>query len=165
MVQSPKLLPVAAMAATLGALLLAAGAAPPPKATAPPPKATAHAPAAPAEAQLPPVDPAWHQHGWHAVVPHGYVLRGLAPAHTRPEAKAPAAFWLKGGVRVPILEQRSQWWRVGWIHGQTGWMPAADLQPHASFVLIDVRTGRVLRRLAAKGEQGPVSDGRFLWSF
>jgi hypothetical protein len=44
-------------------------------------------------------------------------------------------------------------------------MPAADLQPHASFVLINVQTGRVLRRLAAKGEQGPVSDGRFLWSF
>jgi hypothetical protein len=150
-------------AAAIGALLLA-GAAPAPK-PAPPPKASPHASAEPTAAQLPPVDPAWRQNGWHAVVPHGYVLRALAPARVRPETSAPAAFWLKGGVRVPILEQRSQWWRVGWTHGQTGWIPAADLQPHASFILIDVQTGRVLRRLAAKGEQGPVAAGGFLWSF
>jgi hypothetical protein len=93
------------------------------------------------------------------------VIRALVPARIRPQASAPAAFWIKGGTRVPILEQRSQWWRVGWTHGQTGWMPAADLQPHATFVFIDARTGHVLRRLAAKGEQGAVSDGRFLWSF
>src|SRR5947209_18843280 len=112
------LAPLAApLAAMIGALLLP-GAAPAPKPAAPPPKASPHASAEPTEAQLPPVDPAWRQNGWHAVVPHGYVLRALAPARTRPEASAPAAFWLKGGVRVPILEQRSQWWRVGWTHGQ-----------------------------------------------
>jgi hypothetical protein len=118
----------------------------------------------PTDAQLPPVDPAWSHNGWHAVAPHGYVLRRLAAARTRPEASAPTAFWLQGGVRVPILEQRARWWRVGWTHARTGWMPADELQPHASFILIDVATGRVIRRLAAKGEKGPVADGRFLWS-
>src|SRR5438128_2033207 len=161
MPRSPHALPIALLAALIGPILLAS-AAPPRKSVLPPATTSQHASAEPAESQLPPVDPAWRQHGWHAVVPHGYVLRGLAPARTRPEPSAPAAFWLKGGVRVPILEQRSRWWRVGWTHGQSGWMPAVDLQPHASFILIDVQSGRVLRRLAAKGEQGPVSDGRFL---
>ena len=98
------------------------------------------------------------------MVPHGYVLRRLAPARLRAAANAPVAFWLHGGTRVPILEQRRDWWRVGWTHGRSGWMPAVELQPHATFVMIDAQTGRVLRRLAAKGEQGPVSDGRSLWS-
>lgn len=164
MARSAKVL-LAAPPAALISVLLAAVAPPPPKATAPPPKAAQHASAEPTEAQLPPVDPKWHQNGWHAVVPHAYVLRGLAPARIRPEPGAPAAFWLKGGVRVPILEQRAQWWRVGWTHGRAGWLPAAELQPHASSVLIDVPTGRVLRRLAAKGEHGSIAAGSFLWSF
>ncbi len=154
----------AVITAQVGPILLA-GAAAPGKSAVSPATTASHASAEPTEAQLPPVAPAWRRNGWHAVVPHAYVIRALAPARIRPEVSAPAAFWIKGGVRVPILEQRREWWCVGWIHGQTGWMPAADLQPHATFVFIDARTGRVLRRLAAKGEQGAVSDGRFLWSF
>jgi hypothetical protein len=118
----------------------------------------------PTEAQLPPVDPAWHQKGWRAVVPHAYVLRRLVAARARPDPTAPAVFWLNGGVRVPVLEQGRDWWRVGWSRGRTGWMRVGDLEPHASFVLIDAQSGSVLRRMAAKGEDGPVADGRFLWS-
>jgi hypothetical protein len=151
------------VAALIGSSLLA-GAAPRTDPAAPPAGSSAHASPEPTEAQLPPIDPTWRQNGWHAVVPHAYVLKAVAPARVRPEPNAPAAFWLKGGTRVPILEQRSKWWRVGWTHGRSGWIPAADLQPHAAFILIDVSTGRVIRRLAAKGEQGPVADGRFLWS-
>lgn len=177
MPRSVNAVPAALLAALIGPAFLTSAArapkatAPPPKTAAPPSKAAAppaktapHSSVEPTPAQLPPVDPVWQRNGWHAVVPHAYVLRALAPARARPEPGAPAAFWLKGGVRVPILEQRSRWWRVGWTHGRSGWIPAADLQPHASFILIDVRTGRVLRRLAAKGEQGAVSDGRSLWS-
>lgn len=163
MPRSAPALPTACLAVLITASALA-GPAPRRRPAPPPASRRRHASAEPAEAQLPPVDPAWRRRGWHAVVPHGYVLRALAPIRRRPEASAPAAFWLKGGVRVPILEQRARWWRVGWTHGRSGWIPAADLQPHASFILIDVRTGRVLRRLAAKGEQGAVSDGQFLWS-
>jgi hypothetical protein len=118
----------------------------------------------PTEAQLPPVDPAWHANGWRPVVPHAYVLRRLVAARARPEPTAPAVFWLNGGVRVPVLEQGRAWWRVGWSRGRTGWIRVEDLEPHASFVLIDARTGRVLRRFAAKGEDGPVADGKLLWS-
>src|SRR5712691_9117134 len=108
------------LAAMIGALLMCGAA--PPKAVAPPKaaprpktatptgKAKPRASAEPAEAQLPPVDPAWRQHGWHAVVPHAYVIRGRAAARLLPEPEAPAAFWLKGGARVPILEQRRHWW-------------------------------------------------------
>src|SRR5207302_9195885 len=51
-----------------------------------------------------------------------------------------------------------------WTGGRTGWMPAADLEPHASFVLIDAASGHVLRRMAAKGQWGVMPDGRAFWS-
>jgi hypothetical protein len=116
------------------------------------------------EAQLPPVDRVWRQHGWHAVVPHAYALRRQTPVRLRPSPDAPLAFWLPGGTRVPVLEQRRQWWRIGGTRGRAGWVSVADLEPHASVVLIDVQTGRVRRRLAGKGEQGSVAAGGCLWS-
>src|SRR5438067_7257495 len=83
---------------------------------------------------LPPADPAWGREGWHSVAPHASVLRPLAAARERAEDGAPALFWLKGGTRVPVLEQRESWWRVGWTEGRSGWMRARDREPHASFV-------------------------------
>src|SRR3954465_15047624 len=38
------------------------------------------------------------------------------------------------------------------------------MEPHASFTFIDVATGHVIRRMAAKGQMGVVADGRYLWS-
>lgn len=155
---------------TLGAVLLVGSVTAAPGQPADPgqpaskPAASSHPSVEPAEAQLPPVEPAWKTNGWKAVVPHAYVLRGLAAARSRPEPGAPAVFWLKGGTKVPVLEQGRTWWRVGWSQGRTGWMPAAELEPHASWVLLDARTGRVQRRIAAKGQWGAVSDGRALWS-
>src|SRR5438067_1545079 len=101
------------LAASLGTRLLA-GAPLHSKPAAPLASTPSHASPELTAAQLPPIDPTWRQNGWHAVVPHGYVLRRLAPARARPEANAPAAFWVQGGTRVPILEQRRDWWRVGW---------------------------------------------------
>jgi hypothetical protein len=77
MPRSANALPAALLAAVFTSTLLTGAAPPPikpaeppPKATAPPAKATPHASAEPTKSQLPPVDPAWRQHGWHAVVPH-----------------------------------------------------------------------------------------------
>src|SRR5437899_1538346 len=97
--------------------------APPPPPTRPvqPAKSAPRPSVEPTEAQLPPVDPVWHQNGWRAVVPHAYVLRRLLAVRGRPEATAPAAFYLKGGTRVPVLEQRPEWWRIGWTQSRTGW--------------------------------------------
>ncbi len=120
--------------------------------------------AEPTEAMLPPVDPEWRGRGWRSVVPHAYVLRSVAPARERPDDAAPAAFWLKGGVRVPVVEQGRAWWKVSWTNGRTGWMRIADLEPHAACVLIDARTGRVQRRFATKGQWGAVADGNHLWT-
>src|SRR5205085_1869680 len=69
-----------------------------------------------------------------------------------------------GGWRTPVLEQGKEWWKVGGPKGRTGWVRLADVEPHASFVLIDAATGRVQRRIAAKGQRGAVSDGKLLWS-
>jgi len=88
----------------------------------------------------------------------------LLPVRIEPKAASPALFWLKGGTRVPVLEQGHEWWRISWTDGRTGWARAADLEPHASFVLIDAKTGRVIRRMAAKGQSGAISDGASLWS-
>jgi len=120
--------------------------------------------AEPEEAQLPAVDPAWRARGWHAVVPHAYVLRKLLAVRTAPAPDAPIAFHLKGGTRVPVVEQGQKWWRVTWTHGRSGWVPALDVEPHAAVVLLDTHTGKVTRRLAAKGQWGAVSDGKALWS-
>lgn len=120
--------------------------------------------AEPTAEMLAAVDGAWERNGWQAVVPHAYVLRTLAPVRERPEEGAPVAFWLKGGTRVPVLEQGRSWWRVSWTGGRSGWIPVKDLEPHASVVLIDARTGRVERRLAVKGQWGALSDGQSLWS-
>lgn len=124
----------------------------------------ARASAEPTPEQLQPVDSVWQQNGWRAAVPHAFVLRKMVAARQRPDAQARAVFWLKGGVRVPILEQGRDWWKVGWTGKRTGWMRVSDLEPHASFVLIDLRTGRMLRRMAAKGQWGAISDGKYLWS-
>jgi hypothetical protein len=120
--------------------------------------------AEPAESLLPPVDPAWRAIGWRPVVPHAFVLRKLLPVRTAPRPDAPVAFYLNGGTRVPVVEQGVKWWRISWTQDRTGWAPSRDLESHASFVLIDTRTGRVVRRIAAKGQWGAVSDGKALWS-
>lgn len=145
----------------IGLLLIGAGGAVSRAALPPPP---ARRGAEPAEELLSPVDPGWKSHGWHAVVPHAFVLRPLLPVRATPDPKAPILFSLKGGVRVPVVEQGRVWWKVSWTEGRTGWVPAADLEPHAAFVLIDTATGRVIRRMAAKGQEGALSDGSSLWS-
>src|SRR5262245_50125720 len=93
--------------------------------------------AAPAAPALSAVESAWRANGWRAGLPHAHVIRALAAARTEPQPGAPVAFSLKGGARVPVLEQRGGWWRIGWSGGRSGWMPAADLEATTSFALID----------------------------
>lgn len=120
--------------------------------------------AEPPASQRPPVAPSWQARGWQAVVPHAYVLRKLLAVRSSPRASASAVFHLKGGTRVPVVEQGQSWWRISWTQGRTGWVPARDLEPHAAFVLIDTGTGKMTRRIAAKGQWGAISDGTALWS-
>jgi len=143
------------------------------------PRRAAPAKPVPAVAQAPAVPPPLPS-GWRPATSRAYVLRRQVPARTQPDAGATVAFWLKGGTRVPVLEQgratpplragsRAPWWRVGGKGGRSGWVAAADLEPEASCVLVDVASGRVLRRLAVMEqgltERSIVSDGKFLWSF
>lgn len=118
----------------------------------------------PLDALLPAVEPAWRERGWRAVMPHAYVVRKLLAVRTGPTASSPVAFHLKGGTRVPVLEQGQTWWRIGWTQGRHGWVRVSDVEPHAAFVLLDTRTGHMQRRIAAKGQWGAVSDGQHLWS-
>jgi hypothetical protein len=118
----------------------------------------------PTAAQLTPVDPTWRAQGWRAVAPHAFVLKKLLPIRNEPNSASPPAFWLKGGTRVPVLVQGKEWWKISWTEGRIGWAPAADLEAHASFVLLDAKTGKLIRRMAAKGQWGAVSDGTSLWS-
>lgn len=118
----------------------------------------------PGPGRLAPVPRAWSRQGWKPVVPHAYAMRRRVLARARPTAGAPAVFSIPGGMRVPVVEQGRDWWRVGWTRGRSGWVRAPLLEPHASVVLIDVRRGRMLRRLAIKGQGGLVPDGRALWS-
>jgi hypothetical protein len=119
----------------------------------------------PTAEQLAPVDPAWKAAGWRAVVPHAYVVTKLLPVRSAPDPKADIAFHLKGGVRVPVLEQQRDWWKIQWTGGRTGWARAGDLQPRASALVVDASTGRLLRRVAVKGQWGFKTDGKQLWSF
>jgi len=120
--------------------------------------------AEPAKALLPVVDASWRAHGWHAVVPHAFVVRKLLAVRTAPRPDAPLAFYLKGGTRIPVVDQGLKWWRISWTEGRTGWVPVRDVEPHAAFVLIDAHSGRMVQRIAAKGQWGAVSDGASLWS-
>jgi hypothetical protein len=137
------------------AAALAASAAPPP---------TARSSPEPTKEALEAVHPEWEARGWKAVVPHAYVLKKLLPALEKPEVGAAPVFWLKGGTRVPVLVQGQEWWKISWTEGRAGWVRVQDVEPHASFILIDTQTGKVQKRLAAKGQYGAVSDGKFLWS-
>ncbi|MFN3653614.1 MAG: SH3 domain-containing protein [Armatimonadota bacterium] len=142
-----RLAPIAAgLLASLAAATLAAG---PPPSTPPRPAAN------PAE---------WKSRGWKQVYPHAYVIRSRAAARAAPEPSAPVAFYLAGGYRTRVLAQGRTWWRVSGLRGATGWMRAEDLEPHASWVFIDVATRRVTQRIAAKGQHGGIARAGTLWS-
>src|SRR5437870_816694 len=84
--------------------------------------------------------------------------RGIALWASLGTALIGSALWagVEQPPRKPVLQTHTE--------GRTGWVRAADLQPHAALVFLDGRSGRLLRRLATKGQEGPVSEGRFLWT-
>lgn len=119
----------------------------------------------PGPEHLAPVDPAWKAAGWRAVAPHAYVTTKLLVVRVAPEATADISYRLKGGVRVPVLEQRRDWWKIRWTNGRTGWASADAFQSRATVLLLDASTGQLRRRLAVKGQWGFLSEGNRLWSF
>jgi hypothetical protein len=143
------------LAGVWGVCVLVGGVALP--ARAEPPKAVARA--APGG-----VDAAWAQNGWRAASPVAYVVTRLAAAREAPTTAAAPRFWLKGGARVPVLEQRGDWWRIAWSGGRSGWVRAADLEAAASVVMLDARSGRLVRRLPGRDAWPVTPDGAALWA-
>ena len=115
-----------------------------------------------ADRQSPPQP--WRGNGWRAVFPHAYAMQRRVQVCATPDAAAPAAFEIPGGMRVPIYEQRGVWWRIGGTKARSGWVRAAEMVPHARCVMLDAKTGRVLRQFATKGQWSVLPRHDALWA-
>lgn len=115
-----------------------------------------------ADRQSPP--PPWSGSGWRAVFPHAYAMLRRVQVRATPDAAAPVQFEIPGGMRVPIYEQRGAWWRIGGTKARAGWVRAAEMAPHARCVMLDAKTGRVLRQFATKGQWSVLPRNDALWA-
>jgi hypothetical protein len=113
---------------------------------------------------VPGVRPSPTKEGWTSATPHGYIVRPLVAVRSEPKPRAKPLYFVKGGDRLPILEQTEEWWKVQWPGKPAGWIRSEHIQPHATLILLDLEKGAFLRRIATMGEFGHLTDWKYAYA-
>lgn len=63
--------------------------------------------------------------------PRGTIIEKALEVRATPETNAPGLFEIYEGIEVVILERRSEWLRIRYPGGRSGWLPEASLMQTA----------------------------------